>query len=465
MPYSSPRNTPDTVDASLSLSSYSWYVSRRTSIETVVSVVHSDPLMTATGLARIGRNMVPWHGATSDTAMTSTPSHTADMVHGVTSSSAAERKQIHVTLLTAPWLRSSDSNQEHILCEICLDDVKSCRQILKTSCCRLLAHNTCLSRWADTNAQGRLQNGISFTCPKCRTVMDLAKFKQQLPRVIGLAEKLGSGSSYDIDVTFTPLSQLQQNAWDAPLQRPGRLQQRYVVVTREDYEEISETDGRSDANSRLSSRSHSSVLARGLREYSLYQRTTEWAPGRRIFRPGNEPPRFRRETERLRQEMEHTEAQQVTLYQYQGLVIEQHRWWMVQQQRQQIEQYRPATEQRLREASQRSQEVERQRQEITQRRREAVERERREAVERQTQEEAERQEQEAERQKQEAEFRQYQAERERYEDACKMQNAERVRKREAVRQNTRSTATRQCGTHRRRNGNQSNQDVGCTRSH
>src|SRR2546423_15162652 len=132
MSYSSPRNIPDTVEAGLSPSFYSWHASRRTSMETVVSIVRSDPLMTATGLARIGRNMVPWHGAASDTAMTSTPSHPADMVHGATSSSAAERKQIYVTLLTAPWLSSSDSNQEHILCEICLDDVKNCRQILKT---------------------------------------------------------------------------------------------------------------------------------------------------------------------------------------------------------------------------------------------------------------------------------------------------------------------------------------------
>jgi hypothetical protein len=409
--------------------------------------------------------MVPWHGAASDTAMASTPSHAADMVHGATSSSAAERKQIHVTLLTAPWLRSSDSNQEQILCEICLDDVKNCRRILKTSCCRLLAHSTCLSRWADTNAQERLQNGISFTCPKCRTVMDLAKFNQQLPRVTELAEKLGSGSSYDIDVTFTPLSQLQQNARDAPPQRPGRLQQRYTLVTREYYEEISETHGRSDANSRSSSRSRSSVLAHGLGEYSLHHRATEWAHGRRIFRPDNEPPRFRRETERLRQEVQRTEVQQTTLYQYQGLAIEQHRWWVVQRQRREVERYRPATEQRLSEASQRSQEVERQRQAIAQRRREAIERERQEAVERQTQEEVKRQGQEAKRQKQEAELRQHQAERERYEDARKMQNAECVRKREAARQNTRSTATRQCGMHRRRDGNQSNQDVGRTESH
>ena len=283
MSYSFPRNVPDTVEASLSPSSYFWHASRRISVETIVSIVRSDPLMTATGLARISRNMVPWHGAASDTAMTSTPSHAADMVHGATSSSAAERKQIHVTLLTAPWLSSSDSNQEHILCEICLDDIQNCRQILRTSCCRLLAHNTCLSRWADTNAQGRLQNGISFTCPKCRTVMDLAKFNQQLPHVIGLAEKLGSGSSYDIDVTFTPL------------QRPGRLQRRYVR-----------------------DRLLDSLSARGLGEYSLYQR--------RIFRSGNEPPRLRRETARLRREMQRTEAQQVILYQYQRLVIEQHRW-------------------------------------------------------------------------------------------------------------------------------------------
>jgi hypothetical protein len=328
MSYSFPRNIPDTGEASLSPSSYSWHVSHRISIETIVSIVRSDP---ATGLARIGRNMVPWRDAASDTAMTSTPSHAADMVHGATSSSAAERKQVHVTLLTAPWLSSSDSNQEHILCEICLDDVKNCRQILKTSCCRLLAHHTCLSRWADTNAQGRLQNGISFTCPKCRTVMDLAKFNQQLPRVIGSAEKLGSGSSYDIDVTFTPLSQLQQNAWDVPLQRPGQPQRRYVRVTRTDAEEISETDGRSDANSRPPSHSRSSVLARGLREYSLYQRATERAPSGRIFRPGNEPPRLRREMERQRQEMQRTEAQQMTLYRYQRLVIEQHQWWVVQQ--------------------------------------------------------------------------------------------------------------------------------------
>jgi hypothetical protein len=322
MSYSFPRTIPDTVGASLSPSSYSWHVSRRVSIETVVSIVRSDPLMTSTGLARIGRNMVPWHGAASDTAMTSTPSHAADMVHGATPS-AAERKQIHVTLLTAPWLSSSGSNQEDILCEICLDDIKTCRQILKTSCCRLLAHHTCLSRWADTNARGRLQNGISFTCPKCRTVMDLAKFNQQLPHVIGLARKLGSGSSCDIDVTFTPLSQLQQNAWDAPLQRPGRLQRRHVLVTQEDSE------GRSDANSRAPSRSRSSVLARELGEYSLYQRTTEWALGRRVLRSGNEPPRLRRETERLQQEVQRTEAQQMTLYQYQRLVIEQHWWWAV----------------------------------------------------------------------------------------------------------------------------------------
>jgi len=312
----------------LSPSFYSWHASRRTSIETVVSIVRSDPLMTASDF---GRNMVPWHGAASDTAITSTPSHAADMVHGATSSSAAERKQIYVTLLTTPWLSSSDSNQEHILCEICLDDVKNCRQILKTSCCQFLAHHTCLSRWADTNARGRLPNGVSFTCPKCRTVMDLAKFNQQLPHIIGLAEKLGSGSSYDIDVTFTPLSQLQQNPWDAPLQRPGQLQQRY-------------------------------------------QHATQWAPGRRILRSANEPPRFRRETERLRQEVQHTETQQMTLYQYQRLVIEQHWWWVVQPQRQEAEQYRSAIEQRLREASQRSQEVEWQRQVIAQRRREAIER-------------------------------------------------------------------------------------------
>lgn len=303
MSYSFPRNIPDTAEASLSPRSYSWHA--RISIEIIVSVVRSDPL-------------------------TSTPSHAADMAHGATPSSATERKQIHVTLLTAPWLSSSDSNQEHILCEICLDDVKNCRQILKTSCCRLLAHNTCLSRWADTNAQGCLQNGISFTCPKCRTVMDLAKFNQQLLPVIGLAEKIGSGSSYDIDVTFTPLSQLQQNAWDAPLQRPGRLQRRYVLVTREDYEEISETDVRSDANSRPPSRSRSSVLARGLGEYSLYQGTTGWAPGGRIVWSDNEPPRFRREMERLRQEMQ---AQQMTSHQYRRLVIEQHWRWVVQQQR------------------------------------------------------------------------------------------------------------------------------------
>ena len=160
--------------------------------------------------------------------MTSTPSHAAD-------SSTAERKQIHVTLLTTPWLRSLGSNQEDILCEICLNDVKSCCQTLKTSCCRLLARHTCLSRWANTNIQGRLQTGISsFACPKGRTVMDLAKFKQQLPRVIGLAKKSGSGFSYDIDVTFTPLSQLQQNAWDASQQGLGRLQRRNTLVTLED---------------------------------------------------------------------------------------------------------------------------------------------------------------------------------------------------------------------------------------
>jgi hypothetical protein len=98
------------------------------------------------------------------------------------------------------------------LCEISLKDIRDGPKVIKTSCCRLLAHTQCLSTRAHTKIRGSLlKGGSSFTCPKCRARMDLAEYGRQLPHVNLLIEEPGRLASYDIDTAFTPLPQPQKN--------------------------------------------------------------------------------------------------------------------------------------------------------------------------------------------------------------------------------------------------------------
>lgn len=169
----------------------------------------------------------------SHTTLVSPPSNASDMSQGPTTllSVECEPKQIHVTLSVAPWLNKSDTSEKDTLCEICLEGIEDGQKILKTSCCRFLAHCQCLSKWACTVVQGPLvEREASFTCPKCRTKMDLAKFERQVPRTTLLIDQPWALPSYDIEITFLPLSQSQYNPWDRSVPRPSdpeteRLQQ------------------------------------------------------------------------------------------------------------------------------------------------------------------------------------------------------------------------------------------------
>jgi hypothetical protein len=212
-----------TVSSSLYPSSTS---SRSTTMETFVLGVPPDtPLTPSVGLLLARGRRAPT--TPSDTIMAFIPSQASDINHGPTTPSTAEckQKQIHVTLSVAPWLNKSDRIQKDTVCEICLENIDDSRRILKTACCRLLAHCQCLSDWAYTKIRGPWFEGASsFTCPKCRTLMDLTKFKQQVPRTITLIDEPWALPSYDIEITFSPLPQSQYNPWDRPPPGPGHLQ-------------------------------------------------------------------------------------------------------------------------------------------------------------------------------------------------------------------------------------------------
>jgi Ring finger domain len=376
-----------------------------------------------------------WPTAQANATVASSPSHASDIERGPTTPSTTDcnPKSVTVTLSTAPRLNTDDTIEKDSLCEICLEDIKDGQNILKTSCCRLLTHRRCLSVWAHTKNRGPLVEGRSwFTCPKCRTKMDLAKYRRQLPPLRILIREPRARPSYDIDATFTPLPQPQNNLWERLAPGPGHLRRSDLFLDL--------------ADAALSSQPHSTdqIPTSGRDGHFTFEWSADGPGQRHDISSQSEPMRSQTETERLPQDSTRAEAGQ----RYQS---ERQSQFQTERLRRDLEQYRHGTstddpqrqfaeflrqdaELRTREAQLQREAAELRRQLAELERREAQLRER-EAEENQRQEAAKEEQEAARRYRQDTTSRQQQANRERDEAAHGLQIAERIRRREVARQN------------------------------
>jgi hypothetical protein len=239
--------------------------------------------------------------ALPNTTVGSTHSNASDVERGPTTPSETEckHKPVHVTLSVAPRLNKDDHIDKDSLCEICLENVKDGQKILKTSCCRLLAHHRCLSRWAYSKHRGPFHEGISsFTCPKCRIRMDLAKFRRQLRYTTVLIDKVWALSSYDIGTTFTPLPQSYHNPWRRSPQGPRYLRPSDLLFNSADVEATSDVTARSASQPR--STDQIQTLEEG--GYFGFGRSAPEASNRTILQAVNEPIVSQSEAEHLQQD-------------------------------------------------------------------------------------------------------------------------------------------------------------------
>ena len=214
-----PRTIPATILATVSSGTPSSTTTfRKTRIETIVPTMPSE-----TSAFSALRTSVD-EGAMSLLYSSISPAPTFPYGEevGYEAKSSIAAKRIHITLSTAPCLNKSNTLPKDALCEICLENTQDGQKILKTSCCRLLAHCECLSKWALTKIRAPELERLSFTCPKCRTAMDLAKFRRGVPSTA--IDEPRALPSCDIDVTFSLSPQPQYNPWSILPPRPGHLE-------------------------------------------------------------------------------------------------------------------------------------------------------------------------------------------------------------------------------------------------